>query len=249
MKNKRASMSIALICILLGFMISIQFKSVKKNDTAMSIQFQRAEELQAELGLEREKNESLYEQILQYEKDLNKYQTEAAERGGYANALLDQLKRAQILGGLTDVEGQGIIVTMEDSKVKTDRLVGSEESYIIHDEDIRVIINELSGAGAEAISLNDERIISTSEIRCAGPTVSVNNRRYSTPFVIKAIGNADTMESALKMRNGVIEILGVYGIEVSIKKSGNILIPRYSGVLNYKYASPVSSEEKEKEDN
>ena len=80
MKNKKAQLSIAFICVILGFMISMQFKSVRMHNTALSIQFQRAEELQAELRLEREKNESLYEQLLQYEKDINKYQMEAAEK-------------------------------------------------------------------------------------------------------------------------------------------------------------------------
>ena len=86
--------------------------------------------------------------------------------------------------------------------------------YIIHDEDILKVINELRAAGAEAISLNDQRLISTSEIRCAGPTISVNNTRVAAPFVIKAIGNAKSMEDAIKMRGGVAETLSVWGIQV-----------------------------------
>ena len=61
--------------------------------------------------------------------------------------------------------------------------------YIIHDEDLLRVLNELCAAGAEAISINDQRIVATTEVRCAGPTVSVNNVRSAPPYVIKAIGN------------------------------------------------------------
>lgn len=245
MKNIRAQIAIAFICIILGFMISIQFKSVKRNFSLVSKQFQRADELQLELKKEQEKNENLYKQLLQYEKDLNAYQKEAAQRSDYANALLDQLKRAEILAGLTDVEGQGVIITLNDSKLKNDSSNQVDENYfIIHDEDILMVINELADAGAEAISLNDERLIATSEIRCAGATVSVNNNRHSTPFIIKAIGDPDTLEAALNLRGGVRDILGQWGIEFNVKKSNKILVPRYNGVINFKYAVPVKKEGK-----
>lgn len=245
MKNIRAQIAIAFICIILGFMISIQFKSVKRNFSLVSKQFQRADELQLELKKEQEKNENLYKQLLQYEKDLNAYQKEAAQRSDYANALLDQLKRAEILAGLTDVEGQGVIITLNDSKLKNDDSNQVDENYfIIHDEDILMVINELADAGAEAISLNDERLIATSEIRCAGATVSVNNNRHSTPFIIKAIGDPDTLEAALNLRGGVRDILGQWGIEFNVKKSNKILVPRYNGVINFKYAVPVKKEGK-----
>ncbi|MBZ4644979.1 MAG: hypothetical protein PWR27_637 [Petroclostridium sp.] len=245
MKNIRAQIAIAFICIILGFMISIQFKSVKRNFSLVSKQFQRADELQLELKKEQEKNENLYKQLLQYEKDLNAYQKEAAQRSDYANALLDQLKRAEILAGLTDVEGPGVIITLNDSKLKNDSSNQVDENYfIIHDEDILMVINELADAGAEAISLNDERLIATSEIRCAGATVSVNNNRHSTPFIIKAIGDPDTLEAALNLRGGVRDILGQWGIEFNVKKSNKILVPRYNGVINFKYAVPVKKEGK-----
>ncbi|MDK2798877.1 MAG: hypothetical protein PWP27_561 [Clostridiales bacterium] len=245
MKNIKTQIAIAFICIILGIMISIQFKSVKRNDSLATKQFQRADELQLELKKEQENNEKLYKQLLQYEKDLNALRTAAAENSGYAKELLEQLKRAEILAGLTDVEGKGVIVTLDDSKLRNDSSVPVDENYfLIHDEDLLMVINELADAGAEAISLNDERLIATSEIRCAGSTVSVNNNRHATPFVIKAIGDPDTMVAALNLRGGVRDILGQWGIEFDVKKSNKILVPRYNGVINFKYALPVKKEGK-----
>jgi uncharacterized protein YlxW (UPF0749 family) len=238
--NIKAQIAIGLICILLGFIITIQFKSVRKNFASENQQFQRADELQAELTKERKKNEDLYKNLLQYEKDLNALQQAVSQNSGYAAELIEQLKRAQVLAGLIDLEGEGVIVTLNDSKLKNDnRLNLSEDYFIIHDEDILAVLNELRDAGAEALSINDERIISTSEIRCAGTTVSVNNNRYSPPFEIKAIGNPSTLVAGLNLRGGVVEILRQWGIEITVRESSKIFIPRYTGYINFKYAVPV----------
>ena len=244
MKNLKVQLILGVICLMLGFMISIQFKSVKKNDALMNQQFKRADELQKELDNERENNEKLYKQLLQYEKDLNAMREAASKNSGYAKELLDQLNRANLLAGLTDVVGTGIIVTLNDSKVNVDPSLNVDQNYfVIHDEDILMVINELSAAGAEAISLNNERVLATSEIRCAGPTVSINNTKYGAPFVIKAIGNPDTLEAALNLRGGVKDILQQWGIELTIKKSNEVKISRYNGVINFKYASPLKEGE------
>ncbi len=240
MKNFKAQLAIAIICILLGFMISIQLKSVKENQKLTTSYFQRADELQIELTKERDKNERINQQLLQYEKDLNAMQQAASDKSGYAKELMDQLKRTQVLAGLTDVEGKGIIVTLDDSKIKNEgEYALDNNTLLIHDQDILIILNELADAGAEALSLNDERILGTSEIRCAGATVSVNNNRYAPPFIIKAIGNPDTLEAALNLRGGVRDILLTYGFEFNVKKSDKILIPRYKGAISFKYAVPV----------
>ncbi|MCG8500605.1 MAG: DUF881 domain-containing protein [Firmicutes bacterium] len=240
MRNFKAQIAIAFVCVILGVMISIQLKSVKRNDAVQSKQFQRADELQLELSKEKEKNENLYKQLLQYEKDLNSYEKQFSEKNVIAGALKQRLDQAEILSGLTAVEGKGVVAVLNDSKLKNEGSMAVDENYfVIHDEDILMVLNELADAGAEALSLNDERLIATSEIRCAGATVSVNNNRYSTPFTIKAIGNPDTLEAALNLRGGVVDILKQWGIEVSVKKSNKIFIPRYDGYINFEYAVPV----------
>lgn len=242
MKNYKAHIAIAFICIILGFSITLQLKSVKKNKSLSSVENMRAEQLQAKLIKETEKNGDLTKQLMQYKDDLKAYQDKTAQSGDSSKILKEQLERAEIIAGLTEVEGSGIIVTLNDSKVENKTEGFNEDYFVIHDDDILKVINELNSAGAEAISVNDERYISNTEIRCAGSTISVNNNKYGTPFVIKAIGEPKTLESALTMRKGVVEILSSWGIEIKITKTNRLVIPRYSSAVNFKYAKPVVKE-------
>ena len=105
------------------------------------------------------------------------------------------------------------------------------------------VFNELRAAGAEVISINGQRLIATSEIRCAGPTLSVNNVRSAPPYEIRAIGDAATMENALKMRGGVVETLSVWGIQLEIQRSENVEVPAYKGTTQYQYAKPAGGEQ------
>lgn len=112
---------------------------------------------------------------------------------------------------------------------------------IVHNEDLLKIINELRASGAEAIAINDQRLIEMSEISCAGPTILVNKSRLAPPFVIRAIGDATTMLAALQLRGGVVEYLQFYGIQVNISRKPDIQVPMYVGGASYNYARPLSA--------
>jgi uncharacterized protein YlxW (UPF0749 family) len=146
--------------------------------------------------------------------------------------------------GLLPVQGLGIIVTIDDSKRPT-KPGENPNLYLIHDDDILKVINELWAAGAEAMSINDQRLIASSEIRCAGPTLSVNNTRYSPPYEIRAIGDPQTLESALRLRGGVVETLQFWGIQVSVKRENVVKVPAYKGVFRFQYAKPYKEGEKQ----
>lgn len=241
-QKKMGAFSIGAVCVLLGFLLALQFKSVKANTAADSTHALRVETLQELLNEARVKNDELAEQIRQSKIELDRYHNEAAEQGDYTEALASELAEAQLLAGLTDVEGPGVEVVMQDSKAGN--WTGEESNYLIHDSDILSVINELRDAGAEAISLNGQRILATSEIRCSGATVSVNNVRTAAPFIIDAIGDPETLHGALTMRNGVVDILGQWKITVDVTMSKSILIQKYNGILNYQYAKiPADSNE------
>ena len=103
------------------------------------------------------------------------------------------------------------------------------------------MVNELRAAGAEAISLNGQRLIGSSEIRCVGPTVLVNERRLAAPFVISAIGNPQTLESSLKLRGGVIDNFKFWGIRADVVQSDKVRVPAFKGNRTFEFAKMVVS--------
>ena len=151
---------------------------------------------------------------------------------------LDDVDKLKIMSGLTALEGTGITVELDDS-TETAKNGENPNLYVIHDDDVLRVINELRAAGAEAISLNGQRLIDTSEIRCAGPTLSVNNVRSAAPFVISAIGDKTALENSIKMRGGVEQTLSVWGIRVEVKTCDDIYIPPYKGIRPMNYAHPT----------
>jgi len=149
----------------------------------------------------------------------------------------DELQDKLILTGFSPIKGIGIVVKLDDGKQPIEK-GENPANAILHNEDLLKITNELYASGAEAISNNDNRLISNSEISCAGPTILINKTRVTPPFEIRAIGNQDNMISALEMRGGVVEYLKFFGIQVSIEKKDEIDIPSYAGSLDFKYAKP-----------
>lgn len=139
---------------------------------------------------------------------------------------------------LLPLEGSGVIIIMDDSTKQT-KSGENPNLYLIHDDDILKVINELRAAGAEAISINGQRLIDRSEIRCAGPTLSVNNVRSSAPFEIHAIGEVNTLKNAINMRGGIAETLKVWGINLEVKMSDSVYIPPYKGDYHHIYAEIV----------
>lgn len=214
---KQGSWSIACVCMVLGFMLAVQFRTTE--DMKASISYQRVEDLSERLVQTEKERDALKKEL---------EETKESEGDSVGNDI-------RIRAGIVPLEGQGILVRMDDSTQKS-KAGENQNLYVIHDDDILKVVNELRAAGAEAISINGQRLLATSEIRCAGPTLSVNNVRSSAPFEISAIGDAKSLENALKMRGGVMETLKVWGIQMDIKISDSVYIPAYKGSLKQEYA-------------
>ena len=221
---------IALVCILIGFMIAVQFRTAQ--DGKGSLSQQRIEEISDRLLQTEHERDELSE-------ELHKMQTAAASTDNQQDKDLLRYRAA-----LVPLEGEGVIVRMDDS-TKPAKAGENPNLYVIHDDDLLRVVNELRAAGAEAIAINGQRLTGTSEIRCAGPTLSVNNVRSSAPFEIRAIGDKKSLENALRMRGGVAETLGVWGIQLDIKASNDVYIPPYRGSIRQSYARETAEREEE----
>lgn len=218
---------IAIVFMILGFMLTVQYKATVRQRT---IRMDRVEDLSERLkGMESENKQLLQE--------INELRKKGADR-----AKDTMQERLELLAGTTEAEGAGIEIILDDSSLPK-KANENPNLYIIHDEDLLRVLNELRAAGAEAISLNDQRIVAMSEVRCAGPTVSVNNVRSAPPYVIKAIGAPKTLISALRLRGGVVETFEFWRIQVKIKTVDKLRIPALKTPRNFEYARSISEEE------
>lgn len=217
--------SITFLCVIVGFILTIEFRQDDESDAPQSNQ--RIEELSAELLKAEIEHDALRKEIRTLQEDLELSPSEIAA--------MDELK---MKAGLTALEGSGVIVRMDDSNSTFSR-DENPNLYVIHDEDILRIVNELRAAGAEAISINGQRLIATSEIRCAGPTLSVNNVRSAPPYEIIAIGDRNSLENSIKMRGGVEDALKIWGIQIDVQTLDRVYIPPYTGNFRYVFAQVV----------
>lgn len=245
MKKLRAQLALGFVFMLLAFLITIQFRSVTQNNKSQLQTSTRVDELMNDLKKEREKNEILQKQLSAYENDIAQYREDMEQSSGYSKFLADQLKRAEISAGMSELTGPGVMVSLSDVNKRKAAEFDSSAATLIHDEDIRRIVNELWSAGAEAISINGSRIITTTAIRCVGPTVLINDKKMAPPYVISAIGNPEQLEAALNLNGGVIDNLRIWDFEIGISKSEKLTVPKYDGVISQKYAVPTTSDKKE----
>ncbi len=213
------SWSITFLCVIVGVILSTEFRQEDELETLPQIS-----ELTTQILKLEQEQENLQKKISALQQEFDPTAEELAT--------IEDLK---MYAGLTALEGSGVIVRMDDSKTNSN--VGDNPNlYVIHDEDILRIVNELRAAGAEAISINGQRLIATSEIRCAGPTLSVNNVRSAPPYEIIAIGDIKNLESSIKMRGGVEDALKVWGIQIEVLTLDNVYIPSYSGDFRHVFA-------------
>lgn len=215
--NALKSISFILVCVLLGILVSLQLKSI---NTAQNLQLssnKRLNEIQEELITQTRINRDLSDR---YEK-LNEYvdavENQTIEADDTLKRIMDEKTNAEIFAGLTEVSGSGVEINL---------LAGTDSS--IRDSDIRSVVNELRAAGAQAISINDERMVATSEVREAGKYIVINGKQFpaNSQFVIKAIARAEDLERAITMVSGVGDILELYNVDFVIAKSDKITIPR-----------------------
>ncbi|NPV26581.1 MAG: DUF881 domain-containing protein [Firmicutes bacterium] len=231
MKSKSGLLMITLVSVILGLMLAVQFKVTQSNSIGPS---ERVQDLATRLKQAEVERDRLKSEV----EDLRKKITNTSTN----EALASEMEKARQAAGLVALKGPGITVTLNDSP-KTVHLGEDPNLYLIHDEDLLKVVNELKAAGAEAIAVNDQRIIAMSEIRCAGPNILVNVKKIAPPFVITAIGNPDLLESSLRMKGGIIETLQVWNIQVKIEKSQNLKVPAYNGPIKFEYAIPVKEGE------
>ena len=234
MNKKQIALALGIMCLILTMTIVVQVRTTNNTNKVVSQTF-TSNDLRDQVLKWKERYDSTYSALQTSESRLEEVRQQASENTEGSTEKEEEIKKNDILIGLTDVVGDGVIVTLRDNPiVSADSTILDPSLAIVHYSDLLDVVSELKNAGAEAISVNDQRVVATTAINCEGNVININGEKISSPFVIKAIGSSVYMYSALMRTGGAIEYIK-QGVPVTVKQSNNITIKKYTGVINPKY--------------
>lgn len=236
MKKFRSQISIGIICVLLGFMLTYQFKMISKQNSAAETN-KNSPEIITENEQLKKSTVEMQKKIDDLDAKTKEYETAAGGKNAESELLSKELDETRILTGDTDVQGEGmtIYITPKSS------IFGSDsQDQQINDTDLVHIVNELNAADAEAISINDIRLTSRSGIRNAGNAIIINDERisYSKRVTIKVIGKSDILESAISFPGAIPQTLN-QTCDITMEKSNKIDITKSNKTYKFEYARPI----------
>ncbi|MBR3696788.1 MAG: DUF881 domain-containing protein [Clostridia bacterium] len=237
MKEKYISIILGFMCFLLTIGIFVQIKTVNQNSIKLGTN--RAEnELRDSVLKWKEKYDLAYEQLETKESKLDKLREKASNTSVTSEKVIKELDNNNASLGLTELIGEGITITLKDG-IGTGGSKLDLSSYLVHYSDLIEVINSLKNAGAEAISVNGQRITNYTAISCVGNVIKINNEKIGVPFVINAIGSPEKLYGALTMLGGYIDKLRDEGVSVTVEKQTSIIIPKYTGIYKFEYADKI----------
>lgn len=214
-----------LLFILFGYILAASIREYVASDRQNSTLNAKLSVYQTQLETLTAEKEQLAAENLDLTTKKNNITEEILKEQGFSD-LADELASVRQLAGFTSVGGNGVTVTLNDSTLSDDQDVSAG---IIHSQDVQYIVETLKNLGAEAISINGERIVSTTVITCLGPTIRVNDARYPVPFVIIAVCDAESCEAAL-LSDAYILYRKSDGVEITIEKHDEVEVPAYNDI-------------------
>lgn len=223
------AITIGISFFILVMIIFMQFKVVYEAEIT-SIETMREEDLQQQFANWKSKYEETEKQYEEVWETLKKYKEESTSDTQTKVNLEEELKKLELMLGTTDVRGDGITIQLEEGEYETGR---------IKSDKLMILVNYLKAAGAEAIEINGERIVSSTffvDIGSYSSYVKINGRRVDAPYTINVIGDQDYLKSALVGKGGYAETLNNLGIKINIETRRRIVISKYNGDdLNTRY--------------
>lgn len=241
-KNRGGIVVIGVLALIIGLVIAVQINTTQGSDVGGLITSAQVESLKAELRAVKTEKEAIYQELRTMEDRMAEIEADKTSDDAFLQSLSADLEKYKLYSGMLDVKGPGLIITLDDP-VPTEENPGDGYSVIMLRYDLLLeLVNKLKEAGAEAISINGNRITATTEITYANTNVNINGKATAPPYTVAAIGDPDTMESAITIRYGIIDgMRTTYSLQVNIVKQEEITITRYTGAINFRYATPVTA--------
>ncbi|MDK2821880.1 MAG: hypothetical protein PWP31_1845 [Clostridia bacterium] len=243
---RKAYISLLLVSLFSGLLVAWQLRA----HLAIAAKDNQGSSLIGVIKSLEKEDASLEDNISELRQKINDLQLERSQGKSRLIRLQQQLESLELKTGLLPVSGPGITITIDDNSAGADIAKQSSpttyrpEDFIIHDKNVLYMVNELKAAGAEAIAVNDQRLVNNTDIRCVGTVILINSTRLAPPYEIKVIGNPDALEASIQHAEEFI-YLKSRGFPIKVTKSDNLTLPAYNGGFSLKYTHPIETGENE----
>ena len=236
MKKISAIIIVGLMAFVIGWALSVQIVTTDGSDLGGLVPLVKLKQYEEELKRLRAEKEDALQELITLEDRMKLIESEQAAEDEFIKNLVADLEKFKLAAGVLDAFGPGVVISIKDSAY-TDDYQDDYGSILYNSEQLLSLVNKLKEAGAEAISINEQRIVGTTEISLAGNGININGTATAQPYTVKAIGNPETMEAALTIRGGVIDVMKRnYNWIVDIEQREELSISRYIGVISFRNA-------------
>ncbi len=226
------------VAVIVGFFLAVQFRTEQSIETGLQVTSGRLGEVAYRYRNAEFQQAVLRQKIEELRREIAAEERRAAGGREAMVALAAQLDGMRMLAGLTSLQGPGVIVTIADSK-RPLRPGEDPNLVLIHYSDLHAVVSTLWAAGAEAVAVNNERLVGTTGISCVGTTILCNVRRLAPPYRITAIGDPQALRAAVQARGGVLDQLRGFDFPVTVTVAGDLRVPAYAGGFERRYARPA----------
>lgn len=241
MKKNSGIVVVGILALFIGLILSVQISTNAGSDQGGLVPLGKLKSYEAELKKVQDEKAEVLQELLDLEQRLADIENERSEESTFVKGLVSDLEKYRMWAGVLDVEGPGIVVTIKDP---VSDQYQEDYSVITNNYDLLLgLVNRLKEAGAEAVSINEQRISNNTEISLAGSNININGTATAPPYIVKAIGNPQTLDGAINLRGGIIYTMKMkYNLIVDTEIREKVVIGRYTEVIKFNYAEPVEQE-------
>lgn len=230
------SLTLILVGICFGLLLQVQVHAPAGSTRESSYEQAR---VQAAIQQLEEEQIELKRAVGRLRARLERYQQSAASESEMLRELKEELVIQRMRAGLVAFKGPGVVIRLDDSEATTSSLDRSLNPYIVHEYDVRDVVNLMWLAGAEGVAVNDERIVATTSIYCVGSTIMVNDIRLSPPYLVRAIGDPEALYAVATDPAYLVDLrrrVQQQGLKLTVERREEVMLPSYKRGFTFKYA-------------
>ncbi|MRG85489.1 DUF881 domain-containing protein [Salinibacillus xinjiangensis] len=223
MKLKGKHVIFSFILFITGFLVAFSYQLTSEESKIVRMNEEQLQEdikYRESLNQVEQKNKELRAELLELKDGIRSFEEKLGNQEDLVSTYLDEKKELEMVTGEVPIQGPGVTITLNDANY-----IPSEDNvndYIVHDLHVHLVVNELLSSGANAISINGQRLLKNSHIACIGPVISVDGEQHPAPFVISAIGDPEVLNASFELQNGVLDVLVSDNVEVTVEKKDQI---------------------------